>query len=434
MVHVALRRLAVPLFLMLLLPSVASDPHPAQSATETLVEGHTVFTFLTAVDPTPAATFAPMQARAASDGEAGGAAGAAPSENVDMDRWPGVLWTNHQFLVEPRLKVNVESLPTGAVGTQRSQSHFAASLMALVHRSDGASSVTLPCGGALLAVNAGDPDPRGSVPGRTLVSVSSDRMNFGYQESYLVRDPNDRVWITDLYDARVTVDLDGFLTEQTWPVWVTNVAGSPVFVPDFEGPCPGPAADEPPAGYAEPSMNGYCFDARPAMGDCGSAGTPREYNGVFYFRFEDLTISGYPRSHEDSGGVIDVNACDAGSIWACPVDDDSYEGFSHPYHPDPWGTTPRGAELCPEEFYRLGGERSNHGGSTTWDQAYYGLKDADGYVSGEARYNGYGYCDKLHSTRHVDLYYDPGWRPPEPLVRDFVLRDTVGAEARFGQV
>src|SRR5581483_799910 len=160
---------------------------------------------------------------------------------------PGVLWFNDQYLVNP------SSL------------------------SIGSNSYRYPCGGAVMAVNQGDPDPRmllvdagdrtlptatrqggsdhdlvtgvGYGDNRSLVGVNTANPDVytdtgpsviqggagsDYVESYTITDPNDHTWQIDKYQAYTHDGLTSG-TGQTiynYPVWVVNIMGGRVFIPD----------------------------------------------------------------------------------------------------------------------------------------------------------------------------------------------------------
>lgn len=518
------RMLAVAAVLALAVPTLgAAAPIVAPPQPEQLVEGHTVFTVIEVFNNTTTirAEFAAAVAVLVREYDA--------SQRVN--RFPGVLWFNDQYLVNPEDNAN-------AVRNFR-----------------------YPCGGAVLAVNAGDPDPRvilanvgssgetrdvvtkyqpitgtgvdygddtnpdyggpgpdgtpgvdGDDPDSAWANVTTDGTTpsassdvptgindpdriadhpglpgpdvdlglfpdtFSYEESYLITDPNDHVWIVDKYMSYTRVGtntLPGTSQVYARPVWAVNILGSPVFIPDDGivscGPyndlittlysyAPGqaqgydtsgvddavgtawdptvgervPYRDTPPAGYAEPSQNGFCYNGNAAP-CAGSAPTLpiRLYNALLYFKLADLTVAGAPRDHSDPVNSGDTNGCQVGTEWACPGGDDDREGNSHPFHPEPGATTGPGSRTpanpthqdvanCPgyprlgDAFYN-GDEDSNHGGSARAD-------------AGDAPY-----CDNLHATRNVDIYFSPAGRPFAPVYRNWALIDTQGSNAPFHQ-
>jgi hypothetical protein len=243
------RMLAIAAVLVMAVPALgAATPIVVDPVPEQLVEGHTVFTVIeivqdvrTDVNETRFAAAVAVLVREFERRDA----------QVNQ-RFPGVLWFNDQYLVNPE-----------------SQDQAAA-----------ANRFRYPCGGAVLAVNAGDPDPRmvmasvttpltGEVtvgddthtydttwteptPGTytydndfawlgadlTTTTVWSDTVltnSIDYEESYLITDPNDHSWVIDKYNfyTRTTeagAGADGALYD--FPVWAVNILGSPVFIPD----------------------------------------------------------------------------------------------------------------------------------------------------------------------------------------------------------
>ena len=255
------RSLASTAFLLLCVPALGAAapylpvvvPDPAR---EQLVEGHTVFTVIEVNRTTEV------------DGDTRFAAAVAVlvrervSEPLAL-RFPGVLWFNDQYLVAP------STAPADV-------------------------RIRYPCGGAVMAVNRGDPDPRMAfvnvhaqagpaeaggpsaypaavdayadadggqanvstttgyaddtdlqTPQRTPSphpSVPSEplpnwRFRASYVESYQIVDPNDHTWVVDLYRAyyRATLATDRLAVDDRvyeYPVWVVNVLGSTTFVPD----------------------------------------------------------------------------------------------------------------------------------------------------------------------------------------------------------
>jgi hypothetical protein len=401
------RMLAVAAVLVMAVPALgAATPIVVPPVPEQLVEGHTVFTVIeiVAATATNETRFAAAVAVLVREYQADNRA----------QRFPGVLWFNDQYLVNPEQNV-------------QNRANF-----------------RYPCGGAVIAVNAGDPDPRvviaqvstprvqadlpdgvddrtgdlnvggigpvtygddnqaynqppwaqpsspgpytynndyawigmdggtlnltnpsftgsvysDTVLGATLGGIDGFLFNatppWDYRESYLITDPNDHSWIIDKYefytrdstDQSQTVDnaftkfddvnetSDGFLPDEhyptgtdpnglletvySYPVWVVNILGSPVFFPDHAAvlttpldncspykdlvenleesvdrtgeratgqslPVPNkedatcgvggstglpPYTDDPCAGYMEPSRNGYCYGGQSAAEGC----------------------------------------------------------------------------------------------------------------------------------------------------------------------
>lgn len=318
------RMLAVAAVLVMAVPALgAAAPIVVPPVPEQLVEGHTVFTVIeiisgeqTRTNETRFAAAVAVLVREYNN-----------NARVNAQRFPGVLWFNDQYLVNPE-----QGDGPG-----------------------GGASFRYPCGGAVMAVNAGDPDPRmviarvgtpgveadlpdgvddqtGDVdvdpasgatfgydsatygpdqnkpypgtyyygypgnetdyawigvdgqnvnatnpsadPGRvysdTVVGGTAGALDgnlfnlsapWDYRESYLITDPNDHSWIIDKYEfytrdstsqqqnvdnlgtklledpapnsEHSPVENGGLLvTEYRYPVWVVNMLGSPVFVPD----------------------------------------------------------------------------------------------------------------------------------------------------------------------------------------------------------
>lgn len=489
------RMLAVAAVLALAVPTLgAAAPIVAPPQPEQLVEGHTVFTVIEVFNNTTTirAEFAAAVAVLVREYDA----------SYRANRFPGVLWFNDQYLVNPEDNAN-------AVRNFR-----------------------YPCGGAVLAVNAGDPDPRvimanvGSSgetrdvitgvdysstspddPDSAWVNVTTDGTTpsassdiptgvndpdrvfdqpvghalipkdmgqfadtFSYEESYLITDPNDHVWVIDKYMSYTRIGtntLPGTATVYARPVWAVNILGSPVFIPDdgivscgpyndlisnLYGYAPGQASgydtsgaddpvgtawdptvgeavpyrDNPVGGYDEPSTNGFCYNGNPQPCAGVKPTLPiRLYNALLYFKLADLTVAGDPRDHSDHVNSGDTNGCQVGTEWQCPDDDDDREGNSHPFHPTPGAGTPPNPPhtdtgLCPgyptvgNAFYN-GDEISNHGGSARAD-------------AGDAPY-----CDNLHATRNVDIYFSAAGRPFAPVYRNWALIDTAGSDAPFHQ-
>ena len=484
------RMLAVAAVLALAIPALgAAAPIVAPPAPEQLVEGHTVFTVIEVARRTDATEerFAAAVAVLVREFKANSAA----------VRFPGVLWFNDQYLVEP-------DNPS----------------------SDPYANYRYPCGGAVMAVSSGSPDPRMFVaratvssgvtapihesygedsnndtsygasdphwygegdptygeyawidatvdatdPANPAYAVSSDtiRTSVGgvdYEESYRITDPNDHQWIVDKYKGYSRVSNSAVTPSQVYsfPVWVVNVLGTPVFVPDDgESTCNPfydlitlplsaaggqdmvvpdalyeetrctdgerteslyardyPARDDPCAGYNEPANAGgalYCYGGQPAVdadgdgsvtkADClaqRSSKPLRLYNAVLYFQLEDL---GAAEGTADHGATSTAtNGCQNGTEWTCPGGDELAEGNSHPFHPT---TAVAEKQPCPYGFDNTA-EGSDHGGSTT--------AAAD--------------CDNLHAVQNIDVYFSGAGRPFAPLSRTFAVDDTEGSSQAF---
>lgn len=554
------RMLAVAAVLAMAVPALgAATPIVVPPVPEQLVEGHTVFTVIeiVAVTQTNETRFAAAVAVLVREYDA----------EVRNQRFPGVLWFNDQYLVNPSSAANNNA------------------------------AFRYPCGGAVMAVNAGDPDPRvviarvgdggntygadgdltvgdseqtytyppwnkpypgtysygndyawvgvdpadqevysdtvvGSTPAAGVagtamnvlgVPVNQPNGPFDYRESYLITDPNDHSWVIDVYDfyTRYGVDADeagtvnpGVGTTRplgptatpatviggdqvygpavippTYPVWVVNILGTPVFLPDFgtglENCAPfkdlvqdvlgstgvdaagcgvaslPPWTDNPCMSYQEPSRNGYCYGGQsaadgcfhgsagncednrhlssgddPAAG-CGYAGDPpyvntplRQYNALLYFKLEDLRIAGAPRDHSDPVGGDDTNGC-------------SEEQY-------PWGPNPPQAAYdwpCPGDDDNAEGNSHPfhptlppHVEQQPCPPAFYGPNPTNhggsSYITpGTPNYDGwyqvYAPCDYLHATRNIDIYFSPAGRPFPPVLRSFDVLDYTGSTAPF---
>jgi hypothetical protein len=382
--------------------------------TESLVEGHTVFTVLESV------------AARNTSGEDRFAAAVAflvrettTEESIFRDRFPGVLWFNDQYLVDPEANERVDRKNP-------------------VER--------YPCG-ALIAVNAGDPVPvnltAGGVP-----YVPADAE---YVESYHIEPPTSTGggWDTDKWmwqgrpmwsvavgggahsEARATQPDDGVSacgaasdspcngnvmpftddTPRENPVWHEDPTyydnSSGVLGNEGRGGCTGYGAGR---GSSSPGLgdNGYRYPCggkdTPPPGTCQSL----KFNAILFFFTDDLTVAGANKNHTD--GSTDYNNDVAGcqnmtTTYPCPADDDDREGNSHPYSP----FRPNDQQ----KYYPLGGMgegRNNHGGSA----------DCDGDGSGDQ------YC---HQTNNVDLHY--GYREAALPPRNWVVYDNEGATAPY---
>lgn len=450
------RMLAVAAVLALAVPALgAAAPIVVPPVPEQLVEGHTVFTVIEARIETNVTEerFAAAVAVLVREYQAERA----------QARFPGVLWFNDQYLVNPE------------------------------QNRDAVEAFRYPCGGAVLAVNAGDPDPRmvvaklkdggqeaaigqdtnngtwygganpnwygkddpsyneyawvgadtsGDVYSDTTlgsathpVELAGTGVGADYRESYLITDPNDHAWIIDVYDFYHRTGTGGAATQvYSSTVWAVNTMGSPVFIPDDGasnclpfydltddvfaaqkqalcgvGPIgvDQPAKDDPCMGYKEPSDNGYCYGGQSQAAEpvgCDRDAKPlRKYNALLYFKLEDLTNAGATRDH--SPASTDTNGCQTGTEWTCPGGDDNQEGNSHPFHPDAPAHTE--AEPCPVGFDPQ--NPTNHGGSDTV----------------------YADCTYGHATRNIDVYFSGAGRPFAPAVRTFDVLDLEGSQEAF---
>ena len=340
--------------------ALAIPPLPEQ-----VVEGHTVFTTIETA-PTTSSTEEFAAAVAVLVREI--------NQQVTAARFPGVLWFNDQFLVNP-FQERLEDEPMER----------------------------FPCTGAVLAVPQGDGDPRVGAPG----VFDAD----AYVESYLVTDPNDYVWEVDRWNVSGR------------PVWTVAVMNNqPGYGTPDDGTCTGGAA-VPQCGYGlqvptagcPRMLRGVHVEGLPAAGGrnpgdhgygypCGDVGTscePVRYNALLYFLLSDLPDAGVaPKDHNasdpNSDWWYDVAACQAYTEpWPCPEDDDDREGNSHPYHPH--------SPLQPQAG------AGNHGGSASCD--------------GDAATD-----QNCHATRRIDIYYGVAAAPEE---RRYRVLDLVGSSAPY---
>lgn len=457
--NVLRRALALALFLLVLPGLTLAEPIHEPPSAETLVEGHAVFTTIDAYQ-----ALGPMGARSR---DAADEPTRAQPVGARISRDAGVLWFNDQYLTPPAVE-SVESL--GSLVTM--ETRFAASVAALVRADDG-TGIREPCGGAVLAVNAGDPDPRGFA----MVAVDADRpdvrsdgvvtgtssaligdpgiLPVDYWESYRIVDPNDRVWVIDKYLAVARISLmDGATVPYEYPVWVVNLFGGEAFVPDTDeigvGPgddCSGHVetadglladelrmcgvemasiltpslVDDPCMESLEPSRNAHCYsgplaedrngDGFLSAADC-ETGARRRYHAMLYFRWEDLRVPAAPMDH--SGPVWDTatNGCESGTEWPCPGE--------APWEPWGWNDDAEGNShsfhpAVPPHWESEpcpvpAPNPTNHGGST---------------------WGANGVCDYLHATARVDVYYTGTARPPAPAVRAYTIDDLEGSAAPF---
>lgn len=287
---------------------------------EQLLEGHTVFTMLETLTPCAdcpppppsgnrtqyAAAVAVLVRERVEEFPPG-------SEGRGSFRFPGVLWFNDQYLVNP---------------TDRPASE-----------GDGGSTYSrYPCTGAVIAVNSGDPVP----------TTGGWASNAGavYVETYHIVDPNERAWDVDKWNWTT-----GGISVTLWTVALMNDDASAN--DEDDGECAGRAVED---GCLVPGCGGgmgdldsvelsalglYAADpgANGRRYPCGDDPAPCEalrYNAVLYFLLEDLTDRDVDKDHTEgsSDWNDDVSGCDANTTeWACPGGDDDREGNSHPYDP-----------------------------------------------------------------------------------------------------
>src|SRR5260221_11219859 len=118
-----MRTWIIPLAVLMVVPALgAATPIVAPPVPEQLVEGHTVFTVIEQVKTTAQSQAEYAAAVAVLVREA--------TAVIQNDRFPGVLWFNDQYLADPIKPDNAQT------------------------------STRYPCTGAVLAVNAGDAEPR----------------------------------------------------------------------------------------------------------------------------------------------------------------------------------------------------------------------------------------------------------------------------------
>ena len=392
-----MRTWIIPLAVLMVVPALgAATPIVAPPVPEQLVEGHTVFTVIEQVQSTTINHVEYAAAVAVLVREATAVA--------QSDRFPGVLWFNDQYLVDPIKSYNAQT------------------------------DIRYPCTGAVLAVNSGSADPR-------LATWAAGGMQAGYIESYLITDPNDRVWDVDkgtqaqaidtgLIDEAGQVSLADALAMGTSarnvillgdPLQLAQVSqgthppGAGVSVLEhlladdatIPRTCTGATSPQVPdpadPSKQVPGCNTYM------NGRTDIKHGPR-YNALLYFFLEDLTVAGADKDHnvgsadyaQDGSGCDQNTATDAvpdgtGSgqweHWPCPHNDDNQEGNSHPYNP--FILSP----VCP---HCTGS--GNHGGS------------------------GASGAQNTHATRNIDLYYGVG---DVPLARNFRVTDTEGSLAPY---
>ena len=388
-----MRKWIIPLAVLMVVPALgAAAPIVQPPEPETLVEGHTVFTVIEQINRN-------VQDRV----EYGAAVAVLVREatiNAGSFRFPGVLWFNDQYLVNP------------------------------YYDDGGGADYRFPCTGAVLATNRGAGDPLAAFTAGTPV----------YNESYQITDPNDHSWWVDKW-----------IDPTVGPIWVVAIMnnqagintaddGSTSCSPVDEGELNLPAC---PTGSgtlgAQPLR---CEDDSYAT----SNGNAVSYNALLYFVLADLTVANTTKDHRTGSADLanDVSGChdsdpafagDGGSDprthpwndsngdgqydvtptspttgiypmgtgvdnsasgenrgdWPCPNGDDSREGNSHTYNPYDAGL------VCPK-CTNVGG----HGGS--------------------------GGGADLHATRDVDIFYGTA---PAPIRTNVVLTDREGSTAPF---
>jgi len=271
---------------------------------------------------------------------------------------PGVLWFNDQFLVGDDLDI-VETDVDANVDVCTKQSSIAF---------NPAYSWRYPCGGWVWSTQAGNPDPR------TFGSWS-------YQESYRITDPNDKSWIIDKYSPLalgtgvVSVDqqldlglddddgspypyaydsddlYDGDLRAVVggtnsmaaiqyylggFNLWTVPLQGTGTCMttgaPDGFGPTSGQSSTP----YTDTASHNPAYNF--FYVDSDGAGPNHledvKYNAVLFYFFEDLVPKNVKIHGNGGQNDGDLSFCQAGTQeWDCGTgrNDDS-EGNSHPYN------------------------------------------------------------------------------------------------------
>lgn len=355
-----MRLLAISAVLSLLVSGIGvATPIVVPPRPEQLVEGHTVFTVIEI-------------ARVVNTTEEEFAAAVAVlvRERIldrNANRFPGVLWFNDQYLVDP-------SQSAGGVVTR----------------------FRTPCSGAVIATDAGDV---GAVDYDLLGRPTITTATYG-NESYLITDPNEATWVIDLWNTSYGTHL-----------WSSAIVNDQVRsgTPD-DGVCNGRTYSDNWCTYTNTTILPERCDRneatnlfepdrrRNATGQNGMPYRNVQYNALLYMRLHHLGVAGPNKDHSDGSPdwFADTNACHR-NFANCPGNNDDREGNSHPFNPEtPW----------PVNNYD---GKDNHGGSADCD--------GDGRLE-----------QPCHATRRIDVYY--GYVTP-PLNRNFQRIDTVGAEAPY---
>lgn len=324
----------IPLAVLMVVPALgAAAPIVVTPVPEQLVEGHTVFTVIEQVNATTTTKTQFAAAVAVLVREA-------ISRNVN-ERFPGVLWFNDQYLVDP------------------------------VDNSANKTVFRYPCTGSVMAVNAGGLDPRAAFhpanPGDPVPI---------YEESYMVTDPNDNTWNVDKWNyTNIAASKATF--------WTVAMKGNDA---GYNTPDDGVCSTDP---YTDGALSGGANYPTP-----GATGNVK-YNALLFFYLEDLTVAGGTKTHH-SGPALpgdDASACETPKTpeqiaaepyfadhWPCPGGNDDSEGNSHPYNPF------NGLPVCPNCV-----GRNNHGGSAGTPAG------STAAPPGALQYS--------HATRNIDLYY-----------------------------
>lgn len=244
-----------------------------------LLEGHTVFVAISNITGVEG-----------HEGPAAAVAVLVREHNIPLvGRFPGVLWYNDQYLVDP----------SSVASDERTR---------------------YPCTGAVIAVERGRPDPRDN---------GALKASARYVESYHVTDPNDVGWDVHLWNL-------SHVDSSTYPAWSVAIRNTHATsnVPDDGGPSCDPVVDR---GCPLPIDETACYqDPDPTAPDASlerldclppSCGTLR-YNALLFFWLKDIENAGPPKNH--SAGGQDVPGChEDDPEFGCPGGDDDAEGNSH---------------------------------------------------------------------------------------------------------
>ncbi len=404
--------LAAALVAIVALPAfVAAEQFEVGPKNEQVVEGHTVFALLENV-------------------RQGTAVAVLVRENQ-----PKVLWFNDQYLVgeEPRY----------------------------------------PCGGFVMAVNEGGPDPR-SWTGNTypqtqgLLNVIE---NVEYIESYRITDPNDFEWTIDKYELSYIVQFDPttfatsggtdglILGQDRYPIWVGSILNSDL-TDDGTSSCDpivdaptGPTAGPPGSGdgYLDPGLNAHCYSggqyyddgaercgpvtascpgianpypgSGPANGLTPVCDWPRLYNGLLFMLWEDLTVLDGSKQYGCADTAGDGSTCVEGNpdFGVNNAEKNGCEEGPTDAHEIQYD--------CVEEGAPDANEDDNEGNSHAYNPTLCDT-DGDGVLGSAGDTPCWGELH-THETKRIDIYFDSTKRPPQPPVRTYVIDDTVGSEAPF---
>lgn len=336
----ARRTLALGLLSILLLSSLgAATPIVVPPVPEKLVEGHTVFGLIDIVSVVneTEAEFAAAVAVLVREYQAKHRAA----------RFPGVLWFNDQYLTDP-YQAEDDAYPGRRSAGRNAEWRY-------------------PCGGAVLAVNAGDPDPRvaiaqmnGTYPTHPLVDrrfngssyeqypagsdqdgnnfswidlefnltdptnpyarAYSDTLRTGsqYEKSYSITDPNDHNWVIDVYKFYQRDHFPSPLNVRgmyEYRVWVVNMLGTAAYVPDDPELSCLPFADL----LSGRVLSPLCQNADDVQGDDG---LPLDCTQSFLY---DRGCNG-----RILGNGYDTGAAEPGYLGSSPYADDPCKDYREP--------------------------------------------------------------------------------------------------------